>query len=1147
MRVKKAVSAAGAVVVAAATLSVWGMPGVAKADTVGVNSVVVNGATSINVGGSTTVGYTINATATPGTDPSGCDASGSSRVTLTPSAPSAVTISPTSQSVAGCGNTTSFTFSSSKAGDYSITVTATGGRTGSAFDTSGAAFTLHVISPNTAPTVTVSGPTNGTSYEKGSVPAATCNIVDAEDGNSTKAATLSTVTGPLSSYGLGSQTASCSYTDAGGLNATASVTYSIVDTTPPVLTVPGDTTAEATSASGARVTWTASAIDAVDPSPSVTCTPSSGSTFALGSTQVSCTAKDEAGNQATSQFNVTVSDTTAPALTLPSDITKEATGPSGATATYTATATDAVDGAVTPTCTPSSGSTFAIGRTPVNCSATDAHANTATGGFNVTVEDTTAPTLHLPADQTLEATGPDGAALTYSATATDAVDGTDTVSCDSPSGTVFGLGTTTVSCTATDAHGNRRNGSFKVTVQDTTAPTLTLPDGVTAEATGPHGANVTYSDSASDLVDGSSDAVDCAPVSGNLFPLGDTTVECSVTDQAGNKATGSFTVTVEDTTPPALTDLPGDQTIEATGPDGASATFTKPTASDLVDGTVPVSCDAASGDTFALGATKVTCSATDNAGNKASTSFTITVQDTTPPAFHDVPANITKEATGPDGATATFTAPTATDLVDVTDPVTCDSASGDTFPLGVTTVTCKTADNAGNKSSTSFTVTVRDTTAPSVTVPDNITKEATGPSGASVTYSGESAVDTVDGSRPVSCVPPSGSTFALGATTVTCSATDKSGNTGQGGFTITVEDTTAPTLSVPADKTVEATGPNGAAVNFSPSADDIVDGAVTPDCTVSGKAVHSGDTFPLGATTVSCTATDAHGNTSDAQTFTITVVDTTAPVVSVPSDKTAEATGPDGAKVTFIPSATDLVDGSVPVSCDHPSGSTFPLGTTTVSCSATDAHGNTGNGSFKVTVQDTTAPSINALQNLTALATSSSGAPVTFTATATDLVDGTIPATCTPASGSTFAPGVTTVSCTATDAHGNTSSAKTFTVTVGFDWNGFLAPVDNNGVLNLIKGGSTVPLKWQVSNERGGYVSDLGIVNQAASGVIGCMSGALTDSLATDATGGTSLRYDSTANQYIYNWQSPKKSSTCYRVTIALTDGTSHTALFQLR
>src|SRR5262249_46316880 len=104
------------------------------------------------------------------------------------------------------------------------------------------------------------------------------------------------------------------------------------------------------------------------------------------------------------------------------------------------------------------------------------------------------------------------------------------------------------------------------------------------------------------------------------------------------------------------------------------------------------------------------------------------------------------------------------------------------------------------------------------------------------------------------------------------------------------------------------------------------------------------------------------------------------------------------------------------------------LGTTTVMCSSSDAHGNAASAHFNVTIQDTTPPALVVPGNIITKATSRDGASVTFTSTATDIVDGSLPVSCTPASGSTFAVGVVTVTCMATDAHHNTT-AGSFTVT----------------------------------------------------------------------------------------------------------------------
>jgi hypothetical protein len=117
-------------------------------------------------------------------------------------------------------------------------VSQTSNNTGATFNLLPARFTVNVAPPpNTPPTVTVAGVAGGASYNKGSVPAATCQVTDAEDGNSSFAATLSAITGPYASDGIGSQTASCSYTDngPGPLTATSSETYNIVDPSAPVI------------------------------------------------------------------------------------------------------------------------------------------------------------------------------------------------------------------------------------------------------------------------------------------------------------------------------------------------------------------------------------------------------------------------------------------------------------------------------------------------------------------------------------------------------------------------------------------------------------------------------------------------------------------------------------------------------------------------------------------------------------------------------------------------------------------------------------------------------------------------------------------------------------------------------------------------
>jgi hypothetical protein len=1097
-------------------------------------------------------------------------------------------------------------------GTTNVTCSATDG----AGNTASANFDV-TVEDTTAPTVSVPASFTVAALDHTGAPVTfTSSALDAVSG----ALATSCTPGSGSIFPLGATLVTCTATDAAGNVGSASFNITVTDQTAPALSLPADVLEEATGPGGNNVSFTATAVDNVDGPVTVICSALSGDQFPVGVTTVNCTAQDVAGNLAQGSFSVTITDTTAPVIQVPDTQVIEATGPAGAVVTFTVTATDIVDVTVTPTCTPASGSVFPITTTTVSCIATDAAGNESSATFDVVVQDTTVPDIvGTPSDMLIEATGPNGAMVSFTnPTATDIVDGPVAVSCVPPSDSVFPLGEPTlVVCSATDAHGNTASSDFLITVQDTTAPTLSLPANITAEATGPGGAVVTFSASASDIVDGEV-AVTCVPPSGTEFPLDQTSVGCSATDAHGNTGSGDFLVTVVDTTPPLLT-VPADITAEATGPDGAAVTYTA-TAFDIVDEDVIPVCVPASGSVFGLGTTTVDCTATDERGNSSSASFLVFVQDTTAPAL-TLPDNMTAEATSAAGAAVSFAA-TAVDIVDGPVMVTCSPPSGTVFALGTTQVNCSTTDAAGNTGSGSFTVTVEDTTPPAVSVPGDIVAEATGPLGAAVSFI-TSAVDIVDGSLTPSCTPSSGSTFAIDSTTVTCTATDVHGNTGSAQFTVTVQDTTgpaiagtptdidaeattsagaevtyssptafdlvdgvvpvdcapvsgsifpldqtttvncsafdtrgnhtsssfgvfvgdrtAPVLTLPSDFSVEATGPTGAVVTFTATSDDLVDGTAAAQC-----VPPTGSTLPIGSHTINCTATDAHDNTSSGS-FTATVVDTTAPSVLVPANIVVEATGPSGAVVTFSASASDIVDGSVAVTCTPASGSTFAIATTTVTCSATDAHGNTGSASFDVAVQDTTAPVINVPANITVDPTGISGAPVSWgTVNAVDIVDGTSAATCLPPSGSTFGFGTTTVTCTKTDAHGNTGTG-TFTVTVrSLGLTGFYQPVDMNGVWNTVKGGSTVPLKFEIFAGSTELTTVAAVASFTQQHVV-CGGAALEDAIEVTSTGGTTLRYDGSGGQFIQNWQTPKQPGACYKVTMRATDGSTLVANFKLK
>lgn len=229
-----------------------------------------------------------------------------------------------------------------------------------------------------------------------------------------------------------------------------------------------------------------------------------------------------------------------------------------------------------------------------------------------------------------------------------------------------------------------------------------------------------------------------------------------------------------------------------------------------------------------------------------------------------------------------------------------------------------------------------------------VSAPAAGPHGAAVTYAAPTAKDPVTGAAlQVTCSPPSGSLFPADATTtVTCAATDVEGNTGTTTFGVDVYDPSPPAVTVPASVTVDA--PPGATTagvfGLSASATDLVDGTDAVICSPSPT-----EAFPIGTTTVSCSATNKAGLATTA-TFTVTVIDTTKPDLDVPPNITVSAASPAGTAVVYAASATDLVDGPLTPSCSPPPASVFPVGATTVTCTATDKEGNEAISSFTITV-----------------------------------------------------------------------------------------------------------------------------------------------------------------------------------------------------
>jgi hypothetical protein len=138
------------------------------------------------------------------------------------------------------------------------------------------------------------------------------------------------------------------------------------------------------------------------------------------------------------------------------------------------------------------------------------------------------------------------------------------------------------------------------------------------------------------------------------------------------------------------------------------------------------------------------------------------------------------------------------------------------------------------------------------------------------------------------------------------------------------------------------------------------------------------------------------------------------------------------------------------------------------------------------------------------------------------------------------------VTATATDNAGNTATKTLSYEVVGWTLKGFYPPVDM-GIHNTMKGGQTVALKFEVFKTiSGDELTDTSVIKTFTQKV-NCTTSGGVDAIEEFATGNTTLRYDTTGGQFIFNWKSPKSPGTCYRVTMTTQDGSSISADFTLK
>lgn len=271
------------------------------------------------------------------------------------------------------------------------------------------------------------------------------------------------------------------------------------------------------------------------------------------------------------------------------------------------------------------------------------------------------------------------------------------------------------------------------------------------------------------------------------------------------------------------------------------------------------------------------------------------------------------------------------------------------------------------------------------------------------------------------------------AHSITFHSVDKAHNVEAARTQSIVIDSTAPVTEATTAPAPNPSGWNNAAVDVSLSATDNLSGVDTTRYTLDGGPLQTysaafnvaGD----GVHAVSFHSVDAAGNAEASKSLTVRI-DAAAPTIAPVGDISLEADGPEGSAATYFASAADLLDPDVTLGYSHASGSTFALGSTTVTVTAVDNAGNTATSTFTVTVRDTGAPTVACPADIIIVAApGASSAAVNFTITGGDSVSGVTLTSSVP-SGSPFPLGDTTVTATATDAAGNASQPCAFKVTV---------------------------------------------------------------------------------------------------------------------
>jgi hypothetical protein len=587
--------------------------------------------------------------------------------------------------------------------------------------------------------------------------------------------------------------------------------------------------------------------------------------------------------------------------------------------------------------------------------------------------------------------------------------------------------------------------------------------------------------------------------------------------------------TPADTTAPVITKV-----LTPATPDGANGWYRTDVA---VDWTVSDAESAATLDGCADashttdGTFTSTCSATSTGGSAGPVSVTVK-RDATPPTLEPVVSGDLGEDGWYVGDVAVSW--TATDATSGVDPATVCAPATPTEDTSGETFSCTVSDLAGNSASASVTV-KRDATDPVVveTVSGTLGDDGWYTSDVDVSFDVSDATSSI--ASAVGCEDVTLDADSSGET-YTCTATDAAGHSASA--TVQVKrDATAP------DVTFTRTGSEGTngwyrgPVVLDWTASDALSGLASTlgcvDRTVSTDGRH---TFP-------CSATDAAGNTATAEAA--VDLDATAPVITPDVTGPTKGTGWFTGDVDVAWTVTDPTSGVATTSgCDDVAVTADTTGTT-YTCSATDDAGNSDSGSVTVK-RDATAPALTLVGGPADGATYDFGdVPTASTCTASDATSG-LAGACSVTAGGT-AVGPRTQVASATDQAGNvTTQTRSYTV-AAWRLDGFYKPVTmGTTVVNTVKAGSTVPLKFNVYKGATAMTADIGA--RFTTSKTGCDGGDAEDPIELVTTGSTSLRYDGAAGQWVQNWATPAGGKgSCYRVTMTTADGSAIVADFKLK